>query len=67
MDVLTERTSEVEQRLKAIQVDTRDGCAFWKARDGGLVQLHQCWYCSYGQFERENPDIHQKGLCKFKR
>ncbi len=66
MKVLTERTSEVEQKLKAIQVDTRDGCSFWKARDGGLVQLHQCWYCSYGQFDRENPDVHQKGLCKFK-
>lgn len=67
MNVLTDRTSEVEQKLKAIHIDTRDGCSFWKARDGSMVQIHQCWYCAYSQFNRENPDVHQKGLCKFKR
>lgn len=67
MDILTDRTSEIEQRVKAIHIDTRDGCSFWKARDGSMVQIRQCWYCAYSQFNRENPDVHQEGLCKFKR
>lgn len=67
MKVLTDRTSEVERKLRAIHIDTRDGCSFWRARDGLMVQIHQCWYCAYSQFNRENPDVDQKGLCKFKR
>ena len=67
MDVLTDRTGELEQKLKAIHIDTRDGCAFWKERDGCLLRLRQCWYCAYGQFDRGNPDVSQIGLCKFKR
>ncbi len=67
MNVLTDRTSEVEQKLKAIQIDTRDGCSFWRAWDGSMIQIHQCWYCAYASFNRENPDLNQIGLCKFKR
>lgn len=67
MDILTDRTPELEQRLKAIRIDTRDGCSFFKAQNGNLVNIRQCWYCIYGQFDRENPDIRQLGLCKFKR
>lgn len=67
MKVITDRTSEVEQKLRAIHIDTRDGCSFWRARDGSMVQIHQCWYCAYAKFDRENPDLNQKGLCKFKR
>lgn len=67
MNILTDRTSEVEQKLRAIHIDTQDGCSFWRAREGSMVQIHQCWYCAYAKFDRENPDVHQKGLCKFKR
>ncbi|NLS84309.1 MAG: hypothetical protein GXZ14_01660 [Ruminococcaceae bacterium] len=66
MGILTDRTSEVEQKLKAIHIDTRDGCCFWKARDDSMVKIPECWYCAYGQFDRERTNIHQKGLCKFK-
>jgi len=67
MDVLTDRTPELEQKLKAIYIDVRDGCSFWKERDGCLVHIRQCWYCAYSQFDWDNPDINQRGLCKFKR
>lgn len=67
MELFTDRTSEIEQKLKAIHIDTRDGCSFWTARSGSMVHLRQCWYCAHGQFDRENPDVHQTGLCKFKR
>lgn len=67
MNVLTDRTNEVEQKLRAIHIDTQDGCSFWRARDDSMVKLHQCWYCIYSQFNRENTDVSQKGLCKFKR
>jgi len=67
MSISTDRTHEIEQRLKAISIDTQDGCSFWKRREGSMVQIRQCWYCAYGQFDRENPDVRQKGLCKFKR
>lgn len=67
MCISTDRTSEIEQKLKAIHIDTQDCCSFWKARDGSMVKIHQCWYCTYGQFNREDPDVHQKGLCKFMR
>ena len=67
MNVLTDRTSEVEQKLRAIHIDTRDGCSFWRPRDDSMIQLHQCRYCIYSQFDRENADVSQKGLCKFKR
>lgn len=67
MNILTDRTSEVEQKIRAIHIDTRDGCSFWKTRNDSILQIHQCWYCKYSQFERENTDVHQEGLCKFKR
>ncbi len=67
MNILTDRTSEVEQKLRAIHIDTRDGCSFWRARDDSMVQIHQCWYCAYAKFDHENPELNQKGLCKFKR
>lgn len=67
MKVLTDRTREIEQKLRAIYIDTQDGCSFWKVRKDTMIQIHQCWYCEYGQFNRENPDVHQNGLCKFKR
>lgn len=67
MDVLTDRTPEIERRLRAILIDGQDGCAFFQARDGNLVNLRQCWYCRWAAFDKENLDIHQRGLCKFKR
>lgn len=67
MNILTDRTREVEQKLKAIHIDTRDGCSFWRPREDCMVQIHQCWYCAYGQFNREDSDVYQKGLCKIKR
>jgi len=67
MDVFTDRTTELEQQFEVIFVDSRDGCSFFKVRAGSAVTIRQCWYCNYGLFDRENPDIRQKGLCKFKR
>lgn len=67
MDVLTDRTGELEQKLRAVHIDTRDGCTFWRPREESIVKIKQCWYCAYSQFNREDSDAHQKGLCKFKK
>lgn len=66
MGVPTDRTYEVEQRLRAIRVYGEDSCCFFKARDGTLLKLQQCWYCRYAVFEQGNSDVNAQGLCKFK-
>ena len=66
MDLLTDRTAEVEERLKSIRVDAQDGCSFWTPREDSFVCVRQCWYCLYGQFTGGSIGGGQKGLCKFK-
>ena len=66
MDVLTDRTAEVEERLKSIRVDSQDGCSFWAPREDSFICVRQCWYCLYGQFNRERQGAEKNGLCKFK-
>lgn len=67
MDIINDHTLELEQRLRAIKINKRDGCAFWNARSDNLVNIRQCWYCAYSHFDREKQDINQPGLCKFKK
>lgn len=65
--LLTDHTPEVERRLAAISVKTRDGCDFYKAREDSLVKLSECWYCAYGDFDKEGEDLPTQGYCKFKK
>ena len=67
MDGGKDRTTDVEQRLRAIQVDAQDTCVFWTARDGTYVTLRQCMYCMYGKFGSGYVGIGERGVCRFKR
>ncbi len=61
-----DHTHEVENRLKAIRVLRWDGCAFFCRREGCIMALRHCEYCSYGRFDLEGEDENKPGLCKFK-
>lgn len=63
----TDHTPEVERRLAAICVKSRDCCSFFKSRDGCLVNLQECWYCAFGDFDKEGKDLPKQGYCKFKK
>ena len=63
----TDHSSEVERRLAAICVKTRDCCSFFKAREDSLVKLRECWYCVFGDFDKEGKDLPTKCYCKFKK
>jgi len=64
---LTDHTHEVERRLVAISVKTRDSCSFFKAREDSLMKLRECWYCTFGDFDKECEDLPKQGYCKFKK
>lgn len=66
MDIKTDHTGEVERRIAAIRISPCDSCSFFRRKDSALVNLHQCFYCAYGIFEKEGV-IRQLGLCKYKR
>ena len=59
----TDRTGELETRLKAIRILQTDHCVFFKVKDGCSFALKECRYCEASQFEGENKE----GLCKFKK
>ena len=61
-----DHSAEIEQRMQAIPVDGQDTCAFWTKREFGELQLLRCWYCRYGQFNRDGSDPHQTGYCKYR-
>ncbi len=67
MDTKTDHTGEVERRIAAIRICPCDCCSFFRRRDGALVNLRQCLYCTYGVFEKEGGYFRQQGLCKYKR
>ncbi|PKM71802.1 MAG: hypothetical protein CVU91_12405 [Firmicutes bacterium HGW-Firmicutes-16] len=62
--ILTDHTPDVERRLAAICVKSRDCCSFFKAREGSLVKLRECWYCAFGDFDKEGKDLPTQGYCK---
>lgn len=62
-NISTDRTSELEARLKAIRILPTDCCVFFKARDGCLCAVKECRCCEFSKFEDKN----QEGLCKFKK
>jgi len=67
MTAPTDHTKEVERRLAAIYICTCDGCAFFTPRDSAPVALNECWYCRYGEFDREHAKAAEMGFCKFNR
>lgn len=65
--VISDHTPEVERRLAAIRVKSRDCCSFFKSRDGCLVNLRECWYCVFGDFDKEGKGLPTQGYCKCKK
>jgi hypothetical protein len=59
----TDRTRELEMRVRAIPISPEDSCVFFHRRDGCVMGFRQCRYCRFGSFEKENDP----GLCKFKK
>ncbi len=57
-----DRTSEVEKRVEAIRIFSRDSCSFYAPKENSLIAVKLCAYCKYGKFaENEN-----NGLCKYR-
>ena len=59
----TDRTEELELRLRAIRINPDDTCIFFEWQDGGILGFKQCKYCKYSKFEHDD----ETGLCKFKK
>ncbi|NLU24611.1 MAG: hypothetical protein GXW99_07890 [Clostridiales bacterium] len=62
-----DHTDQVERRVVAIPIKATDTCGFYKMREGALLPVKACWYCIHGDFQRDTPDPHQSGFCKFKK
>ncbi len=60
-----DRTNELEQRLKAIVVNSEDTCIFYKNRENALFYFKRCYYCTY--YSPDDVKNSETGLCKFKR
>lgn len=57
-----DHTSEVEKRIEAIRIFSRDNCSFFAPKDDSYVAVKLCAYCKYGRFAiNEN-----NGLCKYR-
>lgn len=67
MKEIVDHTYELEQRLAAIRIAPEDSCSFFKVRDGSLIQLHRCLYCTYGAFMLISNSENRHGFCKFKK
>lgn len=67
MDKVTDRTYELEQRMKAVRIRVQDNCTFFVLREDSLSSQRQCWYCAFSKFDRENGGNTQLGICNFKR
>ncbi len=59
----TDRTRELEIRIKAIRILPEDTCVFFERQDGRVMGFKQCRYCRFAKFEQEKPN----GYCKFKK
>ncbi len=62
----TDRTGELEQRLKAIRIFPEDSCVFFERREGCAMGFPRCRYCRFAKFE-PNAEYEKQGLCKFKK
>ena len=67
MNHTRDHTGEVEKRVKAIPIKATDTCAFYEKCTNALIPMRECWYCRFGQFERDTVNPHQDGFCKFKK
>lgn len=59
-----DRTSELEQRLRAIKVNSEDTCAFWCRRADTLINLRHCFYCV--SYYADADTTKNSGFCRYK-
>ena len=46
----TDRTRELEIRIKAIRILPEDTCVFFERQDGRVMGFKQCRYCRFAKF-----------------
>jgi hypothetical protein len=63
---VNDRTIEVENRIRQITIKSRDFCMYFDLRPYTLVNIKQCWYCKFSEFEYENYESNGLGYCKIK-
>ena len=66
MNKHVDHTHELERRISVISIAPRDSCSFIKLKDNPLAAMKECWYCVYAEFEKDNNDLLQQGVCRFK-
>ena len=59
-----DRTAELEERLRALHVNSEDTCAFWKKNAETVLTLRRCHYCAF--YEQDSALSSLVGLCRFK-
>lgn len=65
MNASVDRTRELEQRLRAILVQSIDTCIFFLRReDADPSEEKRCACCAWAEFRPDLPE--EPGLCKFK-
>ncbi len=55
-----DRTSELEMRLKAIQVGSEDTCCFWSKKKDTQMLVKRCFHCEHFRPHDENDT---RGFC----
>ncbi len=59
-----DRTAELEERFRALRVNSEDTCAFWKKNSETVLTLRRCHYCT---FYEQAPELASLvGYCRFK-
>lgn len=43
----------------------KQSCPAFEAREGALLDLHQCWYCRYADFHLDKPRALDVGICNW--
>ena len=56
----TDRTSELEIRLKAIQVSSEDTCCFWSKKKDTQMLVKRCFHCEHFRAQGDNEN---RGFC----
>lgn len=66
----SDRTHEVEQRVKAIRITAEDTCGFFSQKNSFVAGQRCCLHCAYGDFGRASTSDETNstitGLCKYR-
>ncbi len=60
-----DRTAEVKAVDCKLEIRRNDFCDAYKMDDSRLFCGRECWYCVFGDFDKEGMDLPTQGYCKF--